>query len=142
MLEKLDDSVVDGVGVTWDDGPTHVLTRVQGQVPAITSLMNVTAWWTIQAYAAGAARHHDRAINDKGFRFPEFREPDDPEFSGVLVYDYFNQVEVSTAAFDRMMARLLRTLVDGATRDGVEAVTSDWWPAFVADTEAVEARVG
>ena len=113
MLEKLDDSVVDGVGVTWDDGPTHVLTRVQGQVPAITSLMNVTAWWTIQAYAAGAARHHDRAINDKGFRFPEFREPDDPEFSGVLVYDYFNQVEVSTAAFDRMMARRDMSLVAG-----------------------------
>ena len=107
---------------------------------ALESLVFVTAWWPAKALAAGAAKRQDRSVNGTGFRFAHNQDPGEEPIDGVQVFNPFERVQVSEAAFDRLMARLLGTLVDGAQQLDDGTPEQPWWPEFQAQALQVQER--
>ena len=142
--ELVTDQDVDAIDVCWNTDPNHLLTKVVSNRPlpkVLEGFLTVSSWLSVGFFAEGAAVRGDRASNYSGFRFPEGLDSDEEPFDGVQVFDYYNKIVMSEAAFMRMMCGLFQTLRDGAKQQQLPVLNEDWWPAFVESAAQVEERV-
>lgn len=127
-MSTLDTATIQWLGVS----PDEVYTRVEGAPQPVSSLLTLFSWTSFPVIARGAARRWDGSFNSKSFRFSDNREADEPEWHGVMVENPAGSVVVDRAGFVRLVARFVRTVVDGATRDGDKVLNAPWWPEIVS----------
>src|SRR5262245_28058677 len=111
---SLDDALLEQLEVRPNTAPHHLLTVLAwagdetpegaawgdaADLPGAGALFKFTNWNVVPGFAECAARRRDWTFNTNGFRFAENRDLGDTEFREVLLVDYFDQAEVSYAAF-------------------------------------------
>jgi hypothetical protein len=139
-MEWVEDSVVDTATVSWlGVSPNGVFTRIEGAPQPLASLLTLFSWSFFPVLVRNTLNGEDASFNSKIVRFAANAEPGEPEFDGVIVENPLGQVNLGREAFERLVARFARVVVDGATRDDAPVIREPWWDEAVGCTEGLEA---
>jgi hypothetical protein len=147
MSTPVDDASVDRIGIGWiggREGP--FLVRADLSVDDERARRVLVAfvearpdWDDLALMARCIASQRSCSTDDRSVTFAS--EHYGNAGSLYLADGTEDQVEVGDAAGRRLLARWLRTIVDGAEGERLEITGSSSWPEFVRDVEAVEAQI-
>ncbi|MEA2672665.1 MAG: hypothetical protein QOG45_2885 [Chloroflexota bacterium] len=145
-VQRLDDEMLDSIVV--DPRPSNMALRTIGNIESpvaarvVASVLDVFGWSSLMYLAGGVRDRQGIGKDGSGLQYPgDELDPWDEAYDDVLVYDPLGEALVGLLAFERLVARYFRALVDGAERIHDPVTREPWWPEFVAATEEVERRV-
>jgi hypothetical protein len=149
MENSLENDVVDAVQFVWqgEEGnlvevilpnPDDKLQRI------LRNVVRMTRWMDIRRVALHIATREGYASDAMTFRYPNPGAPVGTpytDFTGVYLVDAGNQaVHIEEAAFDRLIARMLRTAIDGAMKDNLFVTVETWWQPLLDHTKVIAER--
>jgi hypothetical protein len=141
----LSDSLVDSVQIEWEETPHRTGPQVVNVPPELRVIRDYlskpVSESNLKLIAEGVLDQHGRMMNDSGFWYPEDLDPDDEPFDGVRLSDPLDEIYLSRAAFDRLMVRFFRIILQNAPSSQKDLANSTWWPRFQAIVAQLEQRV-
>lgn len=144
MNGQIDDAVIDAVTMGWDDTnklPKPHVANIPPEARVIDDFLNTPFWGDrVRFIFSGVLERTGRISDESGFLFPSDLEPDDQPFEGVQMFDPLDTITLSDAAFDRLMSRYFRVVLDHAGRMRLPITQEAWWGAFAGAVPQIEAR--
>ncbi|MBD2354459.1 hypothetical protein H6G41_07430 [Tolypothrix sp. FACHB-123] len=144
MNGQIDDAVIDALTVEWDDQnspPKPYIANVPPEARVIRDFLNTPFWGNrIRFIFSGVLERSGRISDESGFLFPEDLEPGDEPFDGVQMFDPLDTITLSDGAFDRLMSRYFRVVLDRAESLNLPITQEPWWGAFADATVQIEQR--
>lgn len=147
------DEIVDAVQLIWKPGPDDFLLRARlpGEVrlvyPVLSSFPAVLDWDEARMLADGAVQRLAVGLDMRSLSYPHsFGRAAGvsnacPAEGDVLLSDGAGRdLHISEPAFDRLLTRMLDTLIAGAVGETLPETGTDWWPGFVELTRRIAAR--
>ena len=147
------DEIVDAIQLLWKPGPDDFLLRarlpedVRLVYPVLSSFPAVLDWDEARMLAESAV--HRRAVGSdmRSLSYPHSFDrvagisDTCPAAGDVLLSDGAGRdLHVSEPAFDRLLTRILDTLIAGAVGETLPETGTVWWPDFVELTRQIAAR--
>lgn len=119
------------------------LSRVVGaDDEALAVLLSFQDWPHLRYYADCVKDAMGGSYDEVGFLYDsDERWPGDEPFTGVCVHVPWAKSVVGRDAFERLMARFYRAMIDVATRARDPVTRSSWWPQFTGDVAVLTERV-
>lgn len=118
--------------------------QLQGE-PELVVLVSTLGFFNLDeiSYLASAILEQEGiSIDGTGFRYPtDELDSREAPLEGVEVYNPLGGVQVSIPAFERLIARYLRTLITEVDNSNSSITKQTSWPDVVLMTEKIEQRV-
>ncbi|MEH2077043.1 MAG: hypothetical protein V7K57_22025 [Nostoc sp.] len=144
MNRRIDDAAIDALEVGWDDintPPKPYVAHVPPEARVIHDFLNTPFWGNrLRFIFSGVLERSGRISDESGFLFPSDLEPGDQIFEGVQMFDPLDTITLSNGAFDRLMSRYFRVVLDHAESTGLPITQEAWWGAFADATPQIEER--
>lgn len=145
MYEQIPDFLIETIQIGWDDSrhPSRPCTTpLPGKARVICDFISTPYWEShVKFFFSGVLEHTGRISNDSGFLFDKNIEPGDEPFTGVQLFDPLDAITLSDHAFDKLMSRYFRVLIDHAVLKQLEVIQEPWWSNFVDATIQIEQRL-
>lgn len=141
----LPDEILDAVAFEPYDPPrpgAYLAVRADPRAAVLTDLLGSPSWSLIRYFARCAHQGSGADFDDKGWIYDtDDLDPGERDFTGVVAFVPRDlEVNVSRAAFDRLLLRYFQAII-GCARDSRDAALGEqWWPAFVDDVEGFARR--
>ncbi len=143
MNKLVSDQSIDSIKISPTDSTEALrLLQIQGspELLVLTSALNFFNQSEMGQIASAILNREGIGIDGTGFRYPTDVEPGEEPLEGVEIYNPLGEIQVSIPAFERLMARYLRTLITEAKIVGFIAKQT-FWTEFVSMAEKIEQRV-
>ncbi|BAY62180.1 hypothetical protein NIES22_22490 [Calothrix brevissima NIES-22] len=143
MNGQIDDAVIDALDIGWDDTNARpYVSNAPEEVRVIRDMLDMRFCWEsrVEFFFPGVLDRIGRVTNESGFLFPEDLEPGDEPFDGVQMFDPLDTITLSDGAFDRLMSRYFRVVLDRSESLKLPITQEPWWSAFADATVQIEQR--
>ena len=135
MTPRLSDDQVDAIRIAPVPDPAdRRLCRVEGTPDDATlrALLEPQRWRLLRYWLRALGQGLGGESDDLGFSLDTDEDwPEDEAFTGVKVFaPWDDEVLLGREAFDRLMARFYRCVVESAKHRNDPATREEWWPAF------------
>ena len=145
MYTVIPDEVIQALEIGWDDSanpPKPYIANLPPEARVVRDFLNTPFWeGHVEFSYPGVLERSGRVSNDSGFFFATNLEPDDIPFTGVQVFDPIGTITLSDNAFDLLMSRYFRFLIDYAQSRCLKVIQESWWDDFLGATKQIEERV-
>jgi hypothetical protein len=139
---QIDDAVIDALEIGWDEtNAKPYVANVPPDARVIRDFIDQRFWeHHIEFFFPGVLEQIGRISNEQGFWFASDLEPDEQSFEGVQISDPLDTIKLSNGAFDRLMSRYYRVVLDHAEGMRLPITQEVWWGAFARAVPQIEAR--
>jgi hypothetical protein len=145
MPRQFRDSEIDAIQIIPNAGEQarHRLVRLEAppELLVVTSALGIFSHSELPYVASGVSDREGIGTNGTGFQYDtDELDPDEEPLEGVRVYNVLGEVDMSRGAFERLMTRYFRAIIENAQRTKHPIRKEPWWPEFVETVQKIEER--
>jgi hypothetical protein len=149
MIARVSDPLVEQIDIRWADEGSPFIVEINfdnltdSHQRVVASFLYISEPRDLRYIAENVAKRQSFSLDMRGFSYPnpDAAEPTEyTRFEGVHVHIYGGSdqsVNLSEAAFIRLILRLLRVVIDGATRTAHPMTRESWWSDFLKHADMI-----
>jgi hypothetical protein len=145
MARRFSNAEIDAVQILPNGGEQarHRLVRLEApsDLLVVTSALGIFSHSELPYVASGVRDREGIGTNGTGFQYDtDELDPDEDPLDGVRIYNVLGEADLSRGAFERLMTRYFRAIIENAQRTKHPVRNEPWWPAFVEAVQNIEER--